>query len=83
MPMSATTRELHKCSVGLNMAEKAIDFLMLQDAMKMSLVRLGATEEEAEEIICEVLQAVSEKYRSSGLKSKISVSTTLVPFPGK
>jgi len=81
--MTRTQKELFKCSVGLNMAEKAIYFLMRQDAMKMSLVRLGATEEEAEEIICEVLQAVAEKYRSSDLKSKIKISTTLVPFPGK
>lgn len=81
--MDKITRERHKCSVGLNMAKIAIDFLMLQDAMKMSLVRIGATEEETEEIICEVLQAVAEKYRSSDLKSKLKVSTTFVPFPGK
>lgn len=81
--LSETRKELFKCSVGLNMAEKAIDFLMLQDAMKMSLVKIGATEEEADEIICEVLQAVAEKYRSSDLKSKIKIETTLVPFPGR
>lgn len=81
--MDPARREMMKCSVGLNMAEKALDFLMLQDAMKMSMVRIGATEEEAGEIIGEVLQAVAEKYQKSDLKSKITVETTLVPFPGK
>ena len=81
--MNSITREMFKCSVGLNMAEKAIDFLMLQDAMKMSMTKLGATEDEAGEIIGEVLQAVAEKYRASDLKSKLKVSTTLVPFPGR
>jgi hypothetical protein len=65
-----------KMSVAANLSEKAINFLLLQDAMKMSMVQKGLAEQEAEEIICEVLRETSEQYRNSNLKEKIKIEVT-------
>lgn len=65
-----------KTSVAANLSKKAIDFLLLQDAMKLSMTRKGLSDQEAEEIICEVLRETAEQYRNSSLKERIKIEVT-------